>query len=96
MDQEQQIAYRAGGTLVCQDHVTDDHLREWIGDNPVGMRCDFCDRTSDAAFSADLGELALFIFEGFERDWTDAANELPPASAMTAHERRSRCSTRRR
>ncbi len=77
MDSEDRITFFGLGRHVCDQHLDNEYLREWVRANATSTDCDFCDRKSDSPIAAALDELGELILDGVESQWDDAVEILP-------------------
>lgn len=63
--------------FVCDDHFNDSHLNDFIRENAVSERCDYCRRVEDINCAALFDDVAEFIREAVQTEYADANEELP-------------------
>jgi hypothetical protein len=64
---------------VCEDCFDDYAVGEFIRREAVELRCDYCEIESETeAISAPLSDVARFIREGIETEWSDPDDEAVP------------------
>lgn len=61
----------------CRHCLDETGLEQFVADNLVGQRCDYCGQMTDALSSANVGDLVRYILVCVEQDWTDADHALP-------------------
>jgi hypothetical protein len=71
---------------VCAECVDEPALQEFIRNNAVSARCDFCGRESNEAIACDYDDFKEVLAAGIEVDWEDALNFMPRDGANWALE----------
>lgn len=64
---------------VCENCFDDYAVEEFIRREAVELKCDYCETESEAdAIAAPLSDVARFIREGIETEWSDPDDEAVP------------------
>lgn len=64
---------------VCENYFDDYAVEEFIRREAVELKCDYCETESeDEAIAAPLSDVAHFILEGIETEWSDPDDEAVP------------------
>lgn len=65
--------------FVCENCFDDYAVEEFIRREAVELRCDYCETESEAeAIAAPLSDVARFIRDGIETEWSDPDDEAVP------------------
>lgn len=53
---------------MCDEHFNDSHLNDFIRENAVSERCDYCGRTESTDCAARFDDVADFIREAVQTE----------------------------
>jgi hypothetical protein len=70
------IRLAASGVGVCDDHLEDAFLKEWVRTHANKLACDLCRRTSETPIAADAADVGILVYRGLRRAWGDYIDEI--------------------
>lgn len=67
--------------FVCAECISDTGIEDFIRENAVEEHCSYCSNSSNVPIAADLDDVVEYMYNCLQREFDDAANQLPYESA---------------
>jgi hypothetical protein len=69
--------HSTGEKYVCEHCFTDDSIKEFIHENSIEYKCDYCNLTNNKPIAAHMDIVLELVARSLLSEWTDPAEELP-------------------